>query len=293
MWWRLQNAAGVFFQRKCYLLQQLTATQIVPLPIKQKDFVMSQKSESKTDDFLSLVATSPVTGVEAETAQVLIENLTPERKSGLIETLADNQMLWNALRAIRESDLWAALPENKRKMALAVLDAAESVRSLAKVAAKQQAARLMESGGVGSDLQHLLSPHKKAIKDVGVEKSADLAGSVVREATKVTFFKYTALGKSIKRGIKFVDFIVTITWVLTAVMIGLTLWRAFKDADEATNSTSVGIYVATGYTVLVTVALWIGTMFAKVKIDQQVDKTLANVQDTLSTFGVAAQAAQN
>jgi len=254
---------------------------------------MSKKSESASrDDFLSIVATSPIAGVEAETAQVLVENLTPERKSGLIETLAGNQMWWNALRAIRDSDLWSALPEKKRKMALAVLDAADSVRSLARVAAKQQAARFTENGGVAADLQNLLSPHKKALKEVSVDKSTDIASSVVREATKVTFFKYTALGKSIKRGIKFIDFIVTITWVLTAVMIGLTLWRAFKEVDEATNSTSVGIYVATGYTILVTVALWIGTMFAKVTIDQQVDKTLANVQDTISTLGVATLAPQ-
>lgn len=204
-------------------------------------------------------------------AQEFVSAIRNGDKKELVDTLIENPKVLNALTAAKES-LLSNLSNDQKEIALAVLNAAKAFTTTRSVPEP-----------VSNQASALLSSVQNETK-----KPTVLAG-FVKEAGRSTFYNHTDLGKSIRRGFRGTQAFMIIFWVITLVLLGLTVWRATRPHMEATNALSVGIYVGTAYTfVIACVALAIYEA-GRIKVKREVDKVLDRFQ---SVFGKLAKSSK-
>ncbi len=141
-----------------------------------------------------LFALKPEINTLISGVDTFVSRLRDGKKKELVQSLVENPVIVNALTAAENSGkaFLTHLPEDQRNFALSILDTAKTVSTLSNQAKTSQM--------VGAVQQKT----KEKSKDVGI-----LTG-VLKEAGHATFYKYTDLGKSIRRGFKFTQAIIII-----------------------------------------------------------------------------------
>lgn len=218
-----------------------------------------------------------------------VSRLEPGRTKELVESLVENPAVLGVLSAAESSGkaFLTNLPEDKRRLAMSVLSAAQQVQKATEGVRADVGAAAQEAAQRGGEQATLLgTAAKKQIEKTG--EDIDVFTGVLKEAAHASFYKHTQLGRSIRRGFRFTKGFIIVLWILTLALVGLTVWRATRPAPDSTNGLSVGIYVATAYTfVLASIALLIYEL-AQLRVRQEVDRALDRLEGVLETFGAKA-----